>query len=102
MGFQKHIDSKAEPISTKKGRLQAFCTTQDVTEKKLLLENLEQSYKSLIEAERIAKLGSWEIDAANRKVVFCSDEVYRMYGIPKGQKDIDISILERYVHPEDR
>jgi diguanylate cyclase (GGDEF)-like protein/PAS domain S-box-containing protein len=100
---KKHIDSKAEPIFNEKGQVTGvFGTTQDVTEKKLLLENLEQSYKSLIEAERIAKLGSWEIDAANRKVVFCSDEVYRMYGIPKGQKDIDISILERYVHPEDR
>lgn len=68
---------------------------QDITEQKLR-EN------SLVEAERIAKIGSWEIDIKNRKVLFCSEEIYRIYGISKGRTGIDNKMFLHYIHPEDR
>lgn len=83
-GTVKHVEGNAEPIFNEDGEVTGvFGTAQDITEKKILLESLEKSYKSLIEAERIARMGSWEIDLVNRKVVFCSGEVLKMYGIPK-------------------
>ena len=102
-GAVKYVESNAEPIINGEGQITGvFGTTQDITEKKLLHDDLERSYRSLLEVERIAKMGSWEIDLVNRKVLFCSDEVYKMYGIPKGRTDIDIKTIMEFVHPDDR
>jgi diguanylate cyclase (GGDEF)-like protein/PAS domain S-box-containing protein len=103
-GTVKYVISKAEPVFNSEGNVVGvFGTLQDVTENKLLHENLKRSYKSLIEAERLAKLGSWEIDIANKKLVFCSDELYNMYGISKEPTDnIDILALMDFIHPDDR
>lgn len=102
-GTVKHVEGNAEPIFNEDGEVTGvFGTAQDITEKKILLESLKKSYKSLIEAERIARMGSWEIDLVNRKVVFCSGEVLKMYGIPKEQTDISIELLKSYIHPDDR
>ena len=42
--------------------------------------------KSLNQAQRVAGVGSWEMDFINKKS-FWSDEAYRIYGITKEQYD---------------
>jgi PAS domain S-box-containing protein len=63
-------------------------------EKNKAIENLE-------EAQRLAHIGSWDLDIT-RDEVYWSDECYRIYGFqPQSFKPATSQFLE-YIHPEDR
>lgn len=51
----------------------------DVTERKQTEEALRRSKQDLIEAQRVAHMGSWHLDVASNNVQW-SDELYRMFG----------------------
>lgn len=53
---------------------------QDVTERKLAESELLRRKNALDEAQRLAHLGSWEMDGTSA-VVTWSDELYRIYGL---------------------
>jgi PAS domain S-box-containing protein len=56
----------------------------------------------LNQAQRMAKIGSWEKDFLSGELYF-SDELYRMYGYKPGEFNFTIDYaLENHVHPEDR
>jgi len=57
---------------------------RDVTERRRTEEELRQSRERLVEAQRIAGLGSWEIDWRT-KAVHWSDEMYRLFGVTPGE-----------------
>ncbi len=64
-------------------------------------EELRRSQKLLAEAEKIAHFGSWEWDMLTNKMTW-SDELFRIYGIPKREfEDVADALLSR-VHPDDR
>lgn len=72
-----------------------------IDRKKAKLELL-QVRKSLEDAQRVAKIGSWEWNL-QEDTVWLSDELYRIYGIEKedGFENLE-NILLRNVHPEDK
>lgn len=101
-GETKYVVGKGEPIFNHEQRVIGIIgTLQDITEKKLLEERLKISYKSLVEAQRLASIGSWEIDLLNQKVVFCSEEVYKIFGITKGQFDKTHINIMNMIHSDD-
>ena len=55
----------------------------------------------LIEAQRIAHLGSWEYDSSTNLWTW-SDEVFRMLGIDRQPANVSTLVLFEQVHPEDR
>jgi len=59
---------------------------------------VEQKLKT---AQTIAKMGSWEYEAASG-VLWWSDEVYRIFGMRQGDKAPSVDTFLGYVHPEDR
>jgi diguanylate cyclase (GGDEF)-like protein/PAS domain S-box-containing protein len=64
-------------------------------------DELRRTRDMLAEAQRLARLGSWEWDILNNEVSW-SDELYRIYGLEPGQISPSYeSFLER-VHPDDR
>lgn len=79
-----------------------FVLVTDITERRRIEEEVERSRARLAEAERVARLGSWEWDVpANR--LTCSDGLLAIYGI--GQEDFDGRYdpsNTQYVHPDDR
>lgn len=98
-GAIKYIRSHVEPVFDKEGVAGFIGTMQDITEKNLLHISLQKSYRSLVEAERLAQIGSWELDLINNEVAFCSEEVCRIYGISKEQlQSIDKKLLINYIH----
>jgi signal transduction histidine kinase len=58
---------------------------QDVTEMSKAHEMVEHSEMQLREAQRIAKIGSWEWEVATNEVTW-SEELYRIYGLPYSPK----------------
>lgn len=64
-------------------------------------EALRKSQANLAEAQRIAKLGSWEWDVV-RNELSCSDETYRIFGVSPGQFDATYEGFLEFVHRGDR
>jgi signal transduction histidine kinase len=62
---------------------------------------LRDREKSLAEAQRIANLGSWELDVVTGKV-YASAENYRLFGRNTGEKPYTLDSFLEKVHPDDR
>ncbi|MBW4520278.1 MAG: PAS domain S-box protein [Scytolyngbya sp. HA4215-MV1] len=57
-----------------------FSLVQDVSDRKQAEEKLRQSEERLLQAQRIAHIGSWEFDIATQKIIW-SEELFRIYGL---------------------
>jgi PAS domain S-box-containing protein len=79
-----------------------FVLVTDITERRRIEEEVERSRSQLADAERVARLGSWELDIpANR--ITCSEGLFEIYGITAEEFDEHYEAgNSRYVHPDDR
>src|ERR1700691_2227110 len=66
----------------------------------LVSSDLQDSKAKLEEAQRIAHVGYWEWDLTSNRVIW-SDETYRIYGLRPQEFPIDITVLQKMIHPED-
>lgn len=74
---------------------------EDITAQKEMENQLRLNAEMLNEAQRFARMGSWNIDLANNILVW-SDEVFRIFELDsKRFKPTYEAFMER-VHPEDR
>lgn len=71
----------------------------DITQRKAIEQELQRSKVNLDRAQRVAKIGSWHIDADN--VLEWSDETYRIFGLPQNTP-MDYMKFLNCVHPDDR
>jgi PAS domain S-box-containing protein len=74
---------------------------QDITERKRAEEAIFKSETQLREAQRIAHIGSWELDLAANALVW-SDEIYRIFEIDPKDFQATYEAFLNLVHPEDR
>ncbi len=73
-----------------------------IEEHKQTADALRESQKSLEHAQRIAHIGSWEIDLAGNKAK-CSEEMCRIFGTTPEIFDHRFdTLMEKFVHPDDR
>ena len=75
-------------------------TITDITDRKHMEEALRKSQENLNRAQAVAHLGSWHLDIMGNTLT-CSDEAYRIFGLPRGTSLTYDRFLE-LVHPEDR
>lgn len=73
----------------------------DITKRKKAEEALRESEKRLINAQRIAHMGSWDWDITTNEL-FWSDEIYRIFGLNPQEFGATYDAFLNSVHPDDR
>jgi len=89
-GQERIVIESGEPISDER----FVGTMVDITDRVRMERNLA-------EAQRIAKLGSWEVDEHTRETRW-SDEMYRLVGAHPHSAKPSAEFWAAHIHPEDR
>jgi PAS domain S-box-containing protein len=74
---------------------------EDITERKLVAEELQKREMQLSEAQEIAHVGSWEADVTTGEAIW-SDELYLIYGVEAQSHQATFERFMECVHPDDR
>ncbi len=80
--------------------VRAMGTVMDVTERKMLEQDLRLRTDALVMAQRIARLGSWDQDVVTGRLEW-SHELYDIYGMTFGVDVPKPNELWQHDHPED-
>jgi PAS domain S-box-containing protein len=72
----------------------------DITDQKRIEEELRTNQNQLMDSQRLANVGSWQLDVATR-VTHYSEEWYRIFGLSRDCEP-DFSTFFNCVHPKDR
>ena len=73
----------------------------DYTERRRLFDELRRSQELLAEAQRIAKVGSYEWDLV-ADVIVASDELHALYGVPRETFGGTFEDFRQLIHADDR
>jgi len=74
---------------------QAFNSLQDS------VNQLTDTHQRLVEAQRLALVGDWEMDVASG-ALSCSEQVYEIVGKPMGSVEMNKENVLKFIHPEDK
>lgn len=92
--------TRGQPLKDSQGRVvRWFGTNTDVDELKRVEEALRLSEERLKEAQRIAQIGSWELDIATG-TTYCSETLFHMLGFDPQQGDLDRETMMALYHPD--
>ena len=74
----------------------------EYSEQRRLIDTLQHREQQLAEAQRIAKIGSWDWDLVTDEVTW-SDELYRIYGVDPAEVPVpSVEAFFAILHPDDR
>jgi PAS domain S-box-containing protein len=73
----------------------------DVTEGKQAEEDLKESEKRLIDAQKMAHVGNWELNL-DTKTVRASEEAFNIYGVEYASQYLPLGLMQKSVLPEYR
>jgi PAS domain S-box-containing protein len=95
--LNQRVERRTAALSTANLALQ-----EEIDRRKQAEEALDRQTKHLLEAQRLAKLGSWDRDLEHNKVVW-SEQMYEIFGVERGHELAGTfdGYLKR-VHPDDR
>jgi PAS domain S-box-containing protein len=100
-GTIKYLHSVAHPVTDGSGEItEIIGTVMDVTEHKLLTQELRRREAYLAGAQGLSHTGSFGWKADTGEIVW-SDETYRIFEYDRSVKPTIDSVVQR-VHPEDR
>src|SRR6185436_18915918 len=74
---------------------------KELAERRRAEEALKRSQGLLADAQKLARVGSWEWDIPGNKVTW-SDELYRLYGLEPGSFAATFEAYLSLVHASDR
>jgi diguanylate cyclase (GGDEF)-like protein/PAS domain S-box-containing protein len=66
-----------------------------------LVASLKHEGRRLTEAQAVARVGSWEWDIASGRLDW-SDELWRIYGLAAGSRELSLDAIREWDHPDDR
>lgn len=102
-GEYRWIEGKGKVVSKDdQGRpIRVVGTHLDISKRKRTEEAIKRSEAMLLDSQRIAHLGSWELDMATNNLIW-SDEVYRIFGLKPQEFAATYEAFLDAIHPEDR
>jgi PAS domain S-box-containing protein len=71
-------------------------------QQKLAQEKLQRSEAYLAEAQKLTHTGGWVWDARSQELLYCSDEMFRIYGLDARASLPARENFRQRIHPEDR
>ncbi|MDD8017096.1 MAG: PAS domain S-box protein [Bacteroidota bacterium] len=96
------ISLTVSPMKDASGKIiGASSISRDITEQKRTEKLLKQSEVRLNEAQRLAHIGSWEMNLTDNHLVW-SDEIYSMFEIDPNRFGASYDAFLAAIHPEDR
>ncbi|WP_178381689.1 PAS domain S-box protein [[Phormidium ambiguum] IAM M-71] len=81
--------------------LNIVVVSEDITVRKQAEEALRESEAKLAAAQRVARIGNWELDIVTKKIVG-SAELFRIFGFSDDRKEYDYQELFQICFPEDQ
>jgi PAS domain S-box-containing protein len=100
-GHYSDILSRATLVRGADGKpLRLVGTHVDITERKQSEEKLRKSEQQLLESQRVAHLGSWDLNLVSQELEW-SDETYRLFDKSPGDFVPSFNEFARLVHPDD-
>jgi PAS domain S-box-containing protein len=101
-GGLMHVDAAFAPLRDSTGTItHVVGTGVDISARVEAERALARSEARLLEAQRVAHVGSWEWEVGHDAVAW-SAELYRIYGLGPGQFDGTYQGFLSRVHPDDR
>ena len=74
----------------------------EIEDRKRAEQALKRSEAYLAEAQKLTKTGSWAWDPRADLILYCSDEIYRIFGVNPADGIPSTETLMQRVHPDDR
>ena len=100
-GTVRWLHEKGDVQRDASGRaLTMIGVVQDVNERKLVQLALAEREQQLLEAQRLASIGSWVANLRTGELIW-SDEVYRIFGHEPGSFEPSVQAFHAAVHPDD-
>jgi PAS domain S-box-containing protein len=94
--------SRIIPLAHRAGAPNMLCLwARDTTDRKVTQENLRKSQALLAESEKLANIGSWEMDWKTGSVVW-SDNLYRIHRLALGEVAPSKEVCLAMLLPDDR
>ncbi|HYO56271.1 PAS domain S-box protein [Archangium sp.] len=101
-GTERPIADSGAPIRDASNAISGVVLVfRDQTEERRHQDQLRRSEQRLREAQRLARLGSWEWDLHTHQVTW-SDELYRIHGLQPQEVPLTHDSFLEKLHPEDR
>lgn len=97
-GALHHFEAR---LSLLPGSTQVIAVIRDISERTEAQAMLQRQQRLLADSQRIAHIGSWEIDLDSGTLVW-SDETYRIHGVTKDTFTPGLESVLSLVHPGDR
>lgn len=94
--LETKVSERTEELERKTEQLTREMAKRERTEKLL-----QESERRLLEAQRLANVGNWELDLKDNGLV-CSDELLRLFETDRQQLSTGFHSFLKVVHPDDR
>ncbi|MEW6665716.1 MAG: PAS domain S-box protein [Thermodesulfobacteriota bacterium] len=90
------------PVKDREGKVHsAICSSKNITDRKKMEEALRESEADLKEAQRIARMGRWELDLGNNRLEW-SETIFEIFEIDPARFGASYEAFMEAVHPDDR
>ena len=91
------------PLCDKRGNIVKWHgVLTDIEDRKRAEQALKRSEAYLAEAQELTKTGSWAWDPHSDRMVHCSDEIYRIFGLDPAEGIPSIETFIQRIYPDDR
>ena len=99
-GDVSYIEIKISTINLNSEKSR-FVFIRDITKRKLAEQLRERDKNMLEQAQKISKLGSWELNLADKKI-YCSEEIYRILEVDDNYKPESVNWFMEFIPNEEK